>query len=53
LLFDLTLVARCFAAYILPVLMRHDFSSHRHLAPIFAWSMIVSEIRYPFFAIMI
>src|SRR5262249_54079873 len=34
-------------------LERDDFSSNRHLALIYCWSMIFSENRYPFFGIML
>src|SRR5262245_56897524 len=34
-------------------LERDDFSSNRHLALSYAWSMIFSENRYPLFGIML
>src|SRR5262245_2605641 len=36
-----------------PTLERDDFSSNRHLALSYAWSMIFSENRYPLFGIML
>jgi hypothetical protein len=32
---------------------RNDFSSNRHPAPAYSWSMIFSENRYPLFGIML
>jgi hypothetical protein len=34
-------------------LERDDFSSNRHPAPAYWWSMISSENRYPLFGIML
>ncbi|MFL5046892.1 MAG: hypothetical protein ACJ8EA_18830, partial [Xanthobacteraceae bacterium] len=34
-------------------LERDDFSSNRHPAPAYWWSMIFSENRYPLFGIML
>jgi hypothetical protein len=34
-------------------LERDDFSSNRHLALRYCWSMIFSENRYPLFGIML
>jgi len=33
-------------------LEQDDFSSNRHPAPVYCWSMIFSENRYPLFGIM-
>jgi hypothetical protein len=37
----------------LPSLERDDFSSNRHPALAYCWSMIFSENRYPLFGIML
>jgi hypothetical protein len=34
-------------------LERDDFSSNRHPAPAYCWSMIFSENRFPLFGIML